>query len=314
MWHYIGDWYDALGIDPPAKGRGINFDTRQFFSNCFVVYGFQHAADIAGVLGKDADAARYQKLADDLRAAVHKAFYDAKNGCYAGCKEQTHLSAPLFTGVTPPAERERLQSALVENIKQTRSGHLTSGVLGTYLQLKHLTASRLDDLVAGAFKKRDYPSYGYFFDNGLTAVPEAWDISSGSRCHTSFLSGGAWFINGLAGIQPDPAAPAFKHFFVRPGAVRSTEWVKVEHSSIRGKICVAWRNVKKKFFLDVTIPPNSTATVRLPAPETSTVYEGDEPLTTRTGGLIKLQTSQSTGADAYLDVTLESGSYHFEVR
>ncbi|MDR0522080.1 MAG: glycoside hydrolase family 78 protein [Planctomycetaceae bacterium] len=265
-YHYIGDWYSSLDIDPPQGGRPIPHLLRQVFTNCYTIYGFQKGAAVAGSLGETEDAKKFRQVAEDLQKATHKAFYNAGKGEYGGFKEQTYLSVPLLTGVVPGDLTKTVQDALIENITVTQTGHLTTGVLGSYLQEKYLNQIGRDDLIAEWMKqKKDKPSFGFFLENGLTTVPEAMNIyGSGSRCHTSFLSYGAWFINAFAGIQPDAEQPGFKHFFVKPGAVKSAGWVKASHQTPYGKIDVAWKNADGKFRLDVSVPPNTTATVCLP--------------------------------------------------
>ncbi|MDR1498601.1 MAG: glycoside hydrolase family 78 protein [Puniceicoccales bacterium] len=314
MWYYIGEWYSSLGIDPPEKNRPIPHRLRQFFSNCYTIHGIQTAAKIAGVLGKHDDAAEFTRLANVLKTAVHKEFYDPITVSYAGCKEQSYLSLPLHIGLPPPEERDKVEAALLQNIKETHKGHFTTGVLGSQIQLEYLTKNGYDDLIANAFSKSDYPSYGYFFEKGLTTVPEAWNIiGSGSRCHTSFLSGGAWFVKGFAGIQPDPDMPGFKHFFIRPGATDHARFVKATHKSIRGKISVSWQNESsntagKKFELRAVVPPNTTATIRLPLKYGGKITEGGKAITVG-AGILKINLLKNKGV---ADITVGSGHYHFE--
>jgi alpha-L-rhamnosidase len=55
-------------------------------------------------------------------------------------------------------------------------------------------------------------------ERGATTLWEQWNGYC-SQIHSCFASVGGWFHNGLAGMQPDPAMPGFKHFFVRPAMV-----------------------------------------------------------------------------------------------
>ena len=55
--------------------------------------------------------------------------------------------------------------------------------------------------------------------NGATAFWEAWENKGASRLHSSYLYVGAWFIDDVLGIQPDPDHPGFKHFVIRPGPI-----------------------------------------------------------------------------------------------
>ena len=113
-------------------------------------------------------------------------------------------------------------------------------MLGTYFLLKGLTRAERHDLVYPMVGSRTYPSWGHMLDQGATTIWERWD-GYASRNHTSFLSVGAWFVEGLAGIRSDPAQPGFKHFFVRPALVGDIKSARAEYDSIRGRVAADWR-------------------------------------------------------------------------
>jgi alpha-L-rhamnosidase len=77
----------------------------------------------------------------------------------------------------------------------------------------------------------------------------------------------------LAGIQPDPQQPGFQRFILRPGMVDCVEWVKCSYKSPYGKIVSNWKREGDKLTMEVTIPPNTTATVYVPAKEAEAVTE-----------------------------------------
>jgi len=74
----------------------------------------------------------------------------------------------------------------------------------------------------------------------------------------------AWFYDGLCGIQPDPANPGFKHFFVRPSFAGDLKKASAEFESPHGTIRCSWQRTATKGFYDITVPANTTATITLP--------------------------------------------------
>ena len=55
--------------------------------------------------------------------------------------------------------------------------------------------------------------------------------------------------------------------------------MKASYDSAQGPILVHWRREKERFLYDVTIPPNTTATVKLPVrAEDPKVFEGGKPI------------------------------------
>ncbi len=79
-------------------------------------FGYHEAAEslakIAGVLGEDADADRYEQLAADIRAAFHAKYFDADGGTYASGSQASDALA-LDMGAVPDAERERVLDHLL---------------------------------------------------------------------------------------------------------------------------------------------------------------------------------------------------------
>jgi alpha-L-rhamnosidase len=123
-------------------------------------------------------------------------------------------------------------------------------------------------------------------DMGATTMWERWDavvkgrkgvIEQSSRNHWPLGSVGEWVWRELAGINPDDEQPGYKHFVIRPRPCPGLTWVKAEYDSIRGKIVSDWKIEDGKFVWDVTIPPNATATVYVPAKKGATVTEGGKP-------------------------------------
>ena len=81
--------------------------------------------------------------------------------------------------------------------------------------------------------------------------------------------------NGFITISPAsrPAGPGFKKIIINPQPVGDLTWVKASYDSIRGKIVSDWKRDGGKFTLNVTIPPNTTATVLVPAKSAEAVTE-----------------------------------------
>ena len=59
--------------------------------------------------------------------------------------------------------------------------------------------------------QKDLPSWGWWIEQGATTLWEKWNGTE-SRNHIMFGDISAWFYKALAGINLDPAAPAFKHY------------------------------------------------------------------------------------------------------
>ena len=65
--------------------------------------------------------------------------------------------------------------------------------------------------------KKDYPSWGWWINNGATALIEDWDYQRAgefSDNHMMFGEIGAWFYKALGGIKPDSEHPGFRHILL----------------------------------------------------------------------------------------------------
>src|SRR5262249_49276724 len=118
---------------------------------------------------------------------------------------------------------------------------------------------------------------------GATTSWERWDtdIQDGGMNGESqkILSGNfeAWCYQTLGGINYDPERPGFKHIILRPRPVGDLSFVRPSHRSMYGPIASAWKIVGRDFQWDVAVPPNTTATVYVPATDATVVTEGNKP-------------------------------------
>ncbi len=258
----LGDWAPAKSKTPEKVTS-----TGYYYRDALIV------SQIARLLGKSDDARKYGELALRIRGAFNRAFYNAETGLYDG-GTQTALSCALYHGLVPPQEREKVVRNLVAMIEKN-DGHLDAGILGTKYLIDSLTAYGRADVVYEMATRTTYPSWGRWLEQGATTLWEQWD-GNASRNHIMFGHISAWFYQALAGIRLDPESVAFKRIVIKPQLLGDIEWVKAEHESMYGAIKSAWRIRGDKFRLQVTIPPNTTATVYVPCDKQTFVTEGPD--------------------------------------
>jgi alpha-L-rhamnosidase len=155
--------------------------------------------------------------------------------------------------------------------------------------------------------QRTAPSWGWWIGQGATTLWEEWNGSS-SRNHIMYGDILAWFYKALAGLNPDPSAPGFKHFTLQPHVVGDLTWVRSHHDCPFGRIEANWRRDGKRLLFDAIIPPNTTATVMLPCAAPALIREGGHPLDGRVAGIKTLDAE-----DGWSVMEVESGSYHFSL-
>ena len=108
---------------------------------------------------------------------------------------------------------------------------------------------------------------------------------------------GAWYYKALGGIKPDPAQPGFKNILLQPHFVEGLDRLEANHQGPYGQILSAWERIEGKIVYTVIVPPNSTATLKLPVMGKLKLYINDREL---------INPKQGLGHK------LLSGTYHFE--
>lgn len=288
----IDDHAPAMTRTPPEDfATGFYFQIAQIVSRT------------AALLGKTTDAQKYAALADSIREAFNRHLLVTETGLYAS-GSQTAQSAPLYFDIAPPQHRDRVLEKLVDNIKK-QNEHLDTGVVGTKFLLNGLVEQGRADVAYRIVSQTSFPSWGDWISKGANTLWQKWDDSM-SRNHIMFGDISAWMFKHIGGLQPDPAAPGFKHFILAPQFFPDLTWATVEHNSPYGLIRCAWRRDDRRLILDVTIPVNSSATVRLPG-SSNDITESGRPLSgIETVGDIRTENN-------FTSFDLESGKYRFQV-
>ncbi|HEX9048124.1 MAG TPA: family 78 glycoside hydrolase catalytic domain [Verrucomicrobiae bacterium] len=298
-----GDW-----CVPPEEPSLIHSQdpARQTDKTLLATSYFYHdlclMAQYAAELGKDRDAARWQRLAAEFKTAFNDRFLDREKGQYSN-GTQTSCVLPLAFGLVPEDMKARVFAHLVENIEKTTRGHIGTGLIGGQYLNRVLSDNGRPDLAYTIASQKDYPSWGYMVEQGATTI---WELWNGNTADPTMNSGNhvmlvgdlvIWLYEYLAGIAPDDAQPGFKHIVMHPRLVGDLTFVKAFHNSLYGTIGSEWHRDGAKFDWQIEIPPNTTATVYVPATKLENVQVRDaKPFRFENGSAV---------------FELGSGKYHF---
>jgi alpha-L-rhamnosidase len=239
-------------------------------STAYYYRDVQIVALAAKVLGKETDAQKYTALATKIKSAFNKHFFKPDSGVY-GNGSQTSLSCALYQGLCEPQNRDRVVANLVANI-HAHKDHLDTGILGAKYLLTALSDNGEAGLASRIANQRTQPSWGWWIDEGATTLWEQWN-GDDSRNHIMYGDILGWFYKTLAGINPDPQTPGFKHFIIKP--FRAGQSAMATYRSVYGTIASEWHILKNnRLCLNVTVPPNTTATVYLATKNPQQIEEG----------------------------------------
>jgi hypothetical protein len=298
--HGLGDWYD-LGPKPPGYSQ---LTPIALTATAIYLEDTQAMARIAAHLGREADARGYADAAGRIAAAFNRKFFDPGASVYAS-GSQTAQAMPLVLGLVPEEHRARVLDALVRDVRAHGNG-TTAGDVGYRYVLRALALGNRSDVIFDMNHQSERPGYGYQLARGATSLTEAWDANPHSS-QNHFMLGQIieWFYGDLAGLAPDPAFPGFARVRVAPQPVAGITWARASHASPRGPVSVAWRREGPRFTLDVDLPPNTSAEVRLPGARLATVTEGGRALAEGNG----IRSRRQDGDAVRVDVG--SGHYRF---
>lgn len=309
-----GDW--CVPPEEPtlihSKDPGRKTDTN-LLATAYFYHDLTLMAGYANALGKRLDARRFSLLADQVKRAFNDRFYQAEKGYYDN-GTQTSCVLPLAFGLVTSEQRARVFEHLVWKIEHETDVHLATGLLGTQWLLRVLTENGRADLAYALATQRTYPSWGYMADRGATTVWELWngdtaDPAMNSGNHLMLVGDlGIWMFEHLAGIRPDPQQPGFKHILMQPQPVGDLRFVKASHRSPFGLIVSEWERRGAVFSWKIVIPPNTSATIGIPAASVSAVFESGKAAEHAPG----VAFVQMEGGRAVFK--LGSGTYAFESR
>ncbi len=314
-WNDYGDWLNGDTLQLEGFPKGEAEVPKAVFATAFFQHSTELVARMAAVLGKKDQAARYGKLAEDIRKAFADA-YIAEDGTVKGNTQSAYALA-LAMNLIPQEKRAAAVEKVVERIHAYKD-HISTGFHTTIMLMNELTRAGRNDLAYMLLNNRTIPSWGYTVDQGATTIWERWDGYVAGRgyqdpgmnsfCHYAIGSVGEWMYRTILGINPDEANPGYKHFFLQPVPGGGLTWAKGSYHSIHGTIATEWKLEGDSLNLNVTIPANTSATLRLPATDAAGVTEAGKPAAKAEG--VKFVKTEG-GAAIY---ELASGTYAFVAR
>ena len=237
----------------------------------------------AAMLGKTEDARRYRELADQLKTAFNQKFLKPGGGQYDN-GTQTSCVLPLAFDLVPAERRSQIFEHLIDKITVETKSHVGTGLVGGQWLMRTLSDHGRADLAYTLASQKTYPSWGYMIEKGATTI---WELWNGDTADPAMNSGNhvmlvgdliIWYYESLAGIRPDPDQPGFKHVVMKPHPVGDLTGVKATHRSPYGLIASEWKREGGSFQWQITVPPNTTATVFMPGADLAAVTESGKPI------------------------------------
>jgi alpha-L-rhamnosidase len=307
----FGDWLAFATTNSDYPGATTDKD---LLGTAYFYYSTSLIQKIAVILGKDQDAKVYSELMKNIKDAFQKEFV-TQTGRIASNTQTAYVLALDFDLIP-----ENLKAAAAKRLADDvdKFEHITTGFLGASRVCKTLTDYGYNDLAFMLLFNKKYPSWLYPITKGATTIWERWDgikrngsfqdEGMNSFNHYAYGAVGKWIYGFVAGIDIDPAKPAYKNIIMNPNAPKELSFAKANYHSIYGEISSSWKTDNSLFVLDVQVPANTTADVYLPTGVKEKISESGKQL----DAVKEIQGVKTENNKTVLHIG--SGKYHFEVK
>ena len=249
--------------DPARKTDGSILGTSVYYNLLHLMMKF------ADICGKSEDIAGYQQLADKMKEAYNKKFFNPETAQY-GNNTVTANMLSLRLGLVPEGYEQKVFDNIVQKTEVDFKGHVSTGVLGIQHLMRGLTEYGRKDLAYKILTNEDYPSWGYMINKGATTIWELWngdtaDPAMNSANHVMLLGDLLiWYYEDLAGIKCADDAVAFKKIEMSPVLPEGLDYVDASYESAYGTIESEWTRDGDKLTWRVVVPGNTSAQVYFP--------------------------------------------------
>jgi alpha-L-rhamnosidase len=281
-----GDW---LCI-PSDTSFGTHSPMKNLLATAYWADDCTKLARIARELGRDADARRFQKMFEHIRAAFQKEWLEP-DGRITTDTQTGYLLALAFD-LLPEDLCAAAVGHLVANLRAL-DWHLSTGFIGISHLNPQLTLAGQADIAYRLLLRDDYPSWLYPVTHGATTIWERWNgwterdgffnPQMNSFNHYSLGSVGEWLFRHVAGIELDDATAGFQKFVLRPFIGPGLDFVRASYRTMHGEIGSDWQRAGDQLTWTIRIPANTRACVQVPSRPDTAVTESGGPVAQAAG-------------------------------
>jgi alpha-L-rhamnosidase len=265
----FADWLDPTGRDGNPLDQRTDPD---LLATAAMIHSLDLLAAAAVILDHEDDAMRYGALAADARAAFANE-YVSPNGRLSSDAPTAYALGIAYDLLGNEARRTRAGDRL-RHLASKSGYRIATGFAGTPLICDALTATGHVDAAYALLMQEECPSWLYPVLRGATTIWERWDaitpegrvnedgISMLSFNHYAFGAVADWLHRVVGGLSP--AAPGWRALRIAPQPGGGLQWATSRLETPYGLASSSWELTDATVTVRGTVPPNTTAFVRLP--------------------------------------------------
>ncbi len=256
----LGDW------SPPYSDQSNEYITPAALTS--TAYFYVDAillSKIAKILGSENESKWYQEKSQKIKKDFIESFFDPTTSFYLS-KTQTAQACALYQGLTLKEYHQGAVEKLVQLVNE-KDNHLNTGILGTKYLLYALSDNGFEELAYEIITKKTFPGWGYFVTQGATTLWERWSgggLLGNARNLAFFSDVSAWFYKYILGVKSLEDHPGFEKFEVSPYFFENLDWAKGTVATMYGNIEVHWHRRKTNIIIEISIPANTQAIIKVP--------------------------------------------------
>ena len=280
----FGDWCDP---DAPGDQPWLSKVSADFVANSFFAHTAELTAKAEALVGTPEGVAKYQQMADQLKADIWRQMGAEALSTTAGC------SIALEFGICPEAERAKVATKLSQMVRAD-NGRIATGFLGTPLILHALSKTGHIEEAYLMLMRREIRSWLYQVDSGATTIWERWDaimadgsINSGAMAtenehqedasmisfnHYAYGAVVDWVYRNVAGLAPVESDPGYRTTIVSPKPAAGFSFASACIETGYGELSIHWElNGNSDLVARLKVPFGVTAVLDLPTTNQSTI-------------------------------------------
>ena len=256
-----GDWVSFEKYESSSR-RGWNSDKKllpetavywDYLAGCYWCWNAERMAEMARILGKADDVAKYEKMAAEAHGYVKAEFF--KDGgrlpAFLRDMQTPHLFALRFGFYDNPEVKKEAIAQLLKNIED-HGGCLQTGFLGTSILMDTLTYDvGRPDVAYSLLLQHKFPSWLYSVDQGATTIWERWNsytkekgfgpVGMNSFNHYAYGAVLDWICGTAAGLRPGKDGGFDKSFTLAPIPDKRLGSIDATYRTRKGVIRSSWR-------------------------------------------------------------------------
>ena len=268
----LGDW-----LDPFAEGYKQYASPLAVTSSIASFLAAEEAAFLMQEAGCTLEATYAKSLSVALKNSIRTHLLDTSTMTVAGdC--QTSQAFALCAGIFTPEEWEQAGKRLIEIVR--RDGNIsTCGIIGArylYHALESVGATELAyELITNQTSRT---CYGYWIEHGATTLWENFAPVDGagvaSRNHHFAGDISSFFIQKIAGLQPNPNGNDLHKFRFQPYFLKALTFAEATFDSPSGRVSIHWERNGNAVTVSLTLPEGTCGTLVLPGQTETFVTSG----------------------------------------